>query len=300
MRDRHQVRGEDFAESGYALILVMFFLALLVLSLTEAAPTILSRIQREKEAEMIWRGEQYKRGIALYYSRQRHYPTSLEDLMKPDPETGAHFMRQGYKDPMNLVDGSWRLIYVRPNGQLNGSINSVAVLPGSAISSSPAGGSGFTNGFTNSLNSSPFGSNGAAGSTPPGAIGSAFASAAPASDDPGQPHSLSGPMDASNTIGGNIIGVGSKVDKSSFRVFQGKDNYKDFEFISSARRAVGNASVGIGTPAQNMNGTNPPGVTTPNSPFSSGIYPSQNFGQNQVSNPGAGQIPPPPVTSSPN
>src|ERR1700738_2770691 len=31
-------------------------------------------------------------------------------------------MRQAYKDPMNSGDGSWRLIYVGPSGQLIGSL----------------------------------------------------------------------------------------------------------------------------------------------------------------------------------
>ena len=68
--------GTHGAESGYALILIMFFLALLVLSLAAAAPTFLTNIQREKETEMIWRGKQYGRGLRLYYSKMKKYPTS--------------------------------------------------------------------------------------------------------------------------------------------------------------------------------------------------------------------------------
>ena len=108
-------------ESGYALILVMFFLALLVVGLAAAAPTVLSNLLRERETEMIWRGNQYARGIRLYFSKMKRFPTGLDDLTKP--KTGIRFMRHEYKDPMNLVDGSWRLIYIGPNGQLIGSLN---------------------------------------------------------------------------------------------------------------------------------------------------------------------------------
>ena len=32
-------------------------------------------------------------------------------------------------------------------------------------------------------------------------------------------------------MGGNIIGVGSKVDKSALKVYLGENNYKNWEFI---------------------------------------------------------------------
>ncbi|MGB9447675.1 MAG: hypothetical protein WBR26_21940, partial [Candidatus Acidiferrum sp.] len=129
-------------EAGYALILVMFFLALLVLAMSAAAPTILSSIQRERETEMVWRGKQYVRGVRMYYMKMHRFPTSLEDLTKP--KTGIRFMRQAYKDPMNLVDGSWRLIYVGPNGQVIGSLNNTGITMigvGSGIGTSSMAGS---------------------------------------------------------------------------------------------------------------------------------------------------------------
>ena len=106
--------------NGYALLLVMFFLALLTVSIGVATPNIITEGRREKEAEMIWRGKQYVRGVRLYYRKTHHFPTQLEDLYTA--KTGIRFMRQAYKDPMNNVDGSWRLICVGPNGQLIGSL----------------------------------------------------------------------------------------------------------------------------------------------------------------------------------
>ena len=85
------------------------------------APNILTQGKREKEAEMIWRGKQYARGIKLYYRKTGKFPTSMDDLTKP--KLGSiRFMRQAYKDPMNPKDGEWRLIYVGPSGQLIGSL----------------------------------------------------------------------------------------------------------------------------------------------------------------------------------
>lgn len=114
-------------------------------------------------------------------------------------------------------------------------------------------------------------------------------------------------MDASNTIGGNIIGVGSKVNKKSFLIYEHAKNYRQFEFIwdPSKDTTVGRASAGIGTPIQNSNGMSPAGTTGLNgSPFSSGINPNQNSNTNQTSSPTQGQNPgsgsPEPPLQAPN
>ena len=322
MKRRRQIRCARRAESGYALILIMFFLAMLVLLMTEAAPTVLSSIQREKETEMVWRGKQYTRGVRMYYLKMNRFPTSLDDLTKP--KTGIRFMRQAYKDPMNQVDGSWRLIYVGPNGQLIGSLNDRTISI-SGVGSPMAGAQGagallssgnstsLTGFGANSQNSSGFGMNPSAGTNPNGAMGTALANGTapanssgnaddPANQDPTQPHSLAGPMDASNTIGGNIIGVGSKVNKASFLVYEKAKNYRKFEFIwdPSKDTTVGRASAGIGNqnginPATG-NGANPMGNGMSNAPFSPGSSPGQAPTQNPNQN---GINPEPPLQAPP-
>jgi hypothetical protein len=108
-------------QQGYAMMMVLFFTALLLISAVVAAPRILTEGKREKEQEMIWRGKQYVRGVKLYYRKMGRFPTTVDDLIKP--KVGSlRFMRQAYKDPMNGTDGTWRLIYVGPSGQLIGSL----------------------------------------------------------------------------------------------------------------------------------------------------------------------------------
>jgi hypothetical protein len=306
------------------MLLIMFFLVLLVLSMAAAAPTVLSTIQREREAEMVWRGKQYTRGIRLYYLKMNRFPTSLDDLTKP--KTGIRFMRQAYKDPMNQVDGSWRLIYVGPNGQLIGSLNDRSIglsgmgAPamagargaGSSLLSS-GNSSGLMNSSSSSFGSSGFGASQTAGTTPGGSVNTASANGASTSGtatgtqgdgstgDPLQPHPLGGMMDAGNTIGGNIIGVGSKIDKKSFRVYEKAKNYKFFEFIWDPSKDVtaGRASAGIGTPVQGANGASSAGTTsTPTSPSSTGMNPTQTptqtqgTGANPGGSPDPNQMPP--------
>ena len=69
---------------------------------------------------MVWRGEQYQRAIGMYFTKFGRYPTKIDDLAKQT--NGIRFLRQAYTDPMNKEDGSWRFIYVGPNGQLIGSL----------------------------------------------------------------------------------------------------------------------------------------------------------------------------------
>ncbi len=292
-------------ESGYALLVVMFFLAILVVSLSAVTHATLTEARREKEAEMIWRGQQYARGVRLYYSKMRRFPTSIDDLTKP--KTGIRFMRKAYTDPMNQVDGSWRLIYVGPNGQLIGSLNQYTVDSSgygtvgasASIVSVPAGSTPFGQApvnTANSMNTSLFGSNqlGGLGQTTSltangnanGVAGNSPTNAA------GQGQLNGGYMDSSNTFGGNIIGVGSKVDKNSFMVYQRAKNYRLFEFVWDPSRGIstmGNASAGIGTPIQNLNGITPAGTNNASGlPFTPGSNPIQNPVQDPLNN----QIPP--------
>jgi len=282
-------RARKAGQQGYALLLIMFLLALLVLTTMTVAPNVLTDGRREKEKEMVWRGNQYVRGIKRYYMKTHRFPTEIDDLVKP--KTGIRFMRQAYKDPMNDVDGSWRLIYVGPNGQLVGSLkNRGPGAPGMSplgLGASPASPS-----FPGSSGGSPFGQSTSA----PGSTGFGNSTTNP-SDQPdamSTPQSIA-PTEAPVIIGGNIIGVGSKINKMSFLVYDKAKNYRQFEFVWDPSKDMAG---GAGGPMQPGTGLGTP-VGTPNQslPFSSG--PGQN--QNPPTNPPMGppeggpplQAPPP-------
>lgn len=113
------------ASEGFALLFVIFLVALVLIGASVAVLRIKTEGLRQREADMIWRGEQYQRAIGLYYRKNGRYPTSLDDLVKGTP--GLRYLREAYKDPMNRTDGSWRLIYVTPAGQLIGSVRYVTL-----------------------------------------------------------------------------------------------------------------------------------------------------------------------------
>ena len=248
-------------ERGYALLVVLFLVTLLVISTAAVAPNILTEGKREKEKEMIWRGKQYTRGVKLYYRKMGRFPTNLDDLTKPKMGS-IRFMRQAYKDPMNKDDGAWRFIYVGPGGQLIGSlkppqqnltlpqIGAAIGTPASALNgpNAPAAPGGIGQQGQGGL--LPSGSNSATTpgtNPPPGTTGT------PVSADQGTAGS-NGPAipsgDTPTIVGGNIIGVGSKIDKSSIIVYEKAKNYRLFEFIwdpSKDRIGVGQPGMQTGT-----------------------------------------------------
>ena len=263
-------------QNGYALILVIFLTTLLLISVMAIAPSIRTEKQREKEQEMIWRGKQYVRGIKLYYRKNGRFPTTIDDLTKP--KVGSlRFMRKAYTDPMNKADGSWRFIYVGPAGQLIGSLKPQQSfqLPGvaGAVPAAAVGQQANSSAFRQSafgqstFGGSSFGQSGtqagsqAAGQNTagqPGANTTGQASSSGATDD-GSTLPASATASDSPIIGGNIIGVGSKVNKRSVIIYDKAKNYRLFEFVWNPSKDLANALGQAGAPVANPNqsGANP-------------------------------------------
>lgn len=83
-------------ESGYILLTLIFFVAVLAISLATILPSIRQEILRDREEEMIHRGTQYTRAIRLYFKRNGRYPAKIEDL---ENTNNLRFLRKRYKDP---------------------------------------------------------------------------------------------------------------------------------------------------------------------------------------------------------
>ena len=95
-------------ESGFALLFVMAAAAIIAIVLYAEIPQVAFEAQRNKEADLIAHGEQYKRAIQLFFRRFGRYPASIADL---ENTNNIRFLRQRYKDPMTGTD-EWRLIHV--------------------------------------------------------------------------------------------------------------------------------------------------------------------------------------------
>jgi type II secretory pathway pseudopilin PulG len=99
--------------SGFTYLAVMFSIVLIGLSLTGAVQQWKTIMQREKEAELLFRGDQIKDAVERYYRAPRagtnQYPRSLEELLK-DPGSSAtkRYLRKLYKDP--ITNDDWVLV----------------------------------------------------------------------------------------------------------------------------------------------------------------------------------------------
>lgn len=174
-RGAHQAAGER----GYALLLVMFLAAVMLILATRVTLNALTEGRRQREEEMIWRGEQYERGVKLFYHKKGSYPHTVDDLVKGTP--GIRYMRKAYPDMSNPGgDGKWRLIYVTGAGTLIGSVRYTSLAqmyaaqhPGQAVPFGVVpGGIGLGQGGGSSGSSGPTGATGSQTSGPSGASGS--------------------------------------------------------------------------------------------------------------------------------
>jgi type II secretory pathway pseudopilin PulG len=103
---RYASRAER--EEGFILLAVLFLVALVLIMLAVAAPQMARSIQREKEIELVHRGEQYKRAIKLYYKKFGAYPTTIDQLVQTN---NIRFLRKRYTDPITGKD-DWRIIHL--------------------------------------------------------------------------------------------------------------------------------------------------------------------------------------------
>ncbi|HEU0184353.1 MAG TPA: type II secretion system protein [Blastocatellia bacterium] len=113
-RNTNQVQS---GERGYALIALMAVMMFALILTTVAAPTLQRETQREKEEEMLWRGQQVIVAISRYRPfRGGAFPTDLKELVDGinDP-TGRkiHLLRpSAICDPMTPceVGTNWRTV----------------------------------------------------------------------------------------------------------------------------------------------------------------------------------------------
>lgn len=101
------------------LVIVMMVATLLLIALTAALPSVYQDGQREREEELIFRGTQYARAVALFHRQFNRYPVSVKELLETN---GIKFLRKEYLDPMD-PKGKWRFIHVNAAGMLLDSVN---------------------------------------------------------------------------------------------------------------------------------------------------------------------------------
>lgn len=193
------LEGGQGNQRGYAMAALLVSIAVMTLLMSVAMPVWRTQAQREKEAELIFRGEQIARGINLYTRKMGggNFPPSIDVLVQ------GRFLRKKYKDPMT-ESGEWDLILA--GGGVPGE-------GGSPQQQQPGRGRG--------------GAPSTGLSAPPSS--GRQSSIGISSPRQGQLPSFGG------QVGGGLMGVRSKSKESSFRLYKGSGtHYNEWQFLFSS------------------------------------------------------------------
>lgn len=170
-------------------------LAVMAVMMSVAMPVWRHDAQRQKEDELIWRGNQYVRAIRLYQSKTGAIPTSVDALVD------GHFLRKKYKDP--ITNDDFELIgggTMQP-GLAPGQGQNLPGAPGRGGAPSQGTAGPSQSRGTTSISQPSF-------STMPTGTGSVAAGIVP----------------------GGLIGVRSKSKDESIKIYQGRTHYNEWTF----------------------------------------------------------------------
>ena len=186
-------------QRGYAMAALLVAMAVMAVMMTAAMPAYRHLARREKEAELVFRGEQYARAIALYRAKNgNNFPPSIDVLVS------GKYLRKKFKDPMTK-DGEFRIVPV----------------------GNPQGGQG---------QPAP----GGRGTGPAGGRGNP-----PTGQQPG-PQPQSGP--GGGFVGGGIMGVASKSQETSIRIYKEQTRYDMWPFTFNMVNRPGGQGPAAGQP----------------------------------------------------
>lgn len=99
---------------GFTYIFILILMVFIGIGLASAGKVWKTSVQREKEEELLFRGDQIVKAIESYYKSSHggvnFLPRRLEDLLKDNRFlTIKRHLRKIYKDPMT-EDGEWDII----------------------------------------------------------------------------------------------------------------------------------------------------------------------------------------------
>lgn len=225
-------------QRGYAMAALLVAIAVMGVLMAAAMPAWKTLVQRDREDELVFRGEQYARAVGLFQRKfAGAFPPSVELLVQ------QKFLRKAYKDPITGSD--FQVLYQ----------NTAMAVPGQAGQVMPG---------------QP--GSGAAASSRPGQIANPGLAPGPTGPGPGLP----GGSGMSVGPRGGIVGVTSKSTKSSFRLYKGRGRYNEWQFVytqtSNQINTPGQSRPGMpaGVPGSSRPGGVPgstrPGTITPGSP----------------------------------
>lgn len=111
-------------EFGAAYLMLLLTVMVMGIGLVAVSEVWHTTIQREKEQELLFIGNQYRQALELYYAQSpggnvQRYPATLEDMLKDPRVPGTkRYLRKIFSDPIT-GDKNWGLIR-SPSGGIMG------------------------------------------------------------------------------------------------------------------------------------------------------------------------------------
>lgn len=190
-------------------------IALLSVVMLVALPTWRQQAQREKEAELIFRGEQYARAIALYQRKLAGaFPPNLDVLVE------QKFLRKKYEDPITGED----FVPVYASALTAGQV-------GVGDGTQPPGPFAILRGFGQAAQQSQGGAPRTSAPAGPGGLG---ASQRPGGQSSTSPFGQSSPQGSPVPSATGIVGVTSASTERSIRLYNGRSRYDQWVFLYNA------------------------------------------------------------------
>lgn len=264
-------------DSGYMLLFLMLAVAVLTITMLGVARNYRRSILRDREVEMIHRGEQYSRAVKRFYKKNGRYPISIEQLENTNK---IRYLRKRYKDPMS-ADGAWKLVHatdiqIKAVGALAGTGAAGATNPLQAAASNLLGAA-----QNNPLQANSGTADSGNGTSAPGTAGGTNdtgQTTGTATSDTGSTGASGNAANGQVLGGGDVWGVVSKAKTEGFHSFGDKTKYNEWFFIYvpaldtgkglitgpyNPKMFIGSVNSGLGNPTSKPTSTETPGVGAP-------------------------------------
>lgn len=248
------------AENGFVYLWALFAVALAGIVMAGAGQVWQVKAQREKEAQLLYVGEEFRKAIMSYYNTgTRQFPETLEELLQDKrlPNIKRH-LRKIYQDPVTntaewgLIEESAQSNNAAPNTNA-APVNNQGLNADTATGNNPMLGVQPSPGSNATPNSSP-----AVGNNP-----------AP----PGSPMPNNSPV--SSNISKRIVGVYSLSEKKpikkdkfpeQFAKFSEAATYRDWKFVYKPGDGAGSQKPTATQPKPNTPSSQPASPFAPQSP----------------------------------
>jgi len=276
------------SEQGFVYLWALFSVVLAGVAIAGAGQMWQVKSQRDKEAELMFIGEEFRKAIMSYHNTTKQYPSSLEELLKDSRSVNIkRHLRKIYVDPMtNTTD--WGLVDEPPPATTTATSKAGAAQDKSSTSGSGAtsstgssSGSSASTGNTSSSTTNPnqtsalnqAGSTGqttgqTSTTTPGSNVGTTQESKPPTTSSSGM----------SSSIGKKITGVYSLSERKpikkdrfpeQYAKFKEALTYRDWQFVYKPdAKSSGTSGTGSGSGASSTKSGGAAAAGASNSPFS--------------------------------